>query len=483
LNKTVIQLLLILIVFNVNASDDRLESMGNMSYSIPDLSSQVNLYQFAGNSALLKSNDSTNWMNYTSESNNNWGKLKRTWDAYKNQYHFVSFSGQKHLDENKIFYGDIRYNWDYRGDVDYAIEKDPYGFDPFVLTDYTTGNILYRGPEISVAFNHLLSNSFYWGISFNYNINRGLKDISSEVEIMNRIIRTNIDLAYIFEENIKIGLSFSPYHTQDITKLVSQKDGLDPTVRRYRGEFEYRERTGTNDRTADYSGYEIRPQFAYNSETIDHIDYIFYYYQWHKLYDGTSTRNYDGYFQAQHYGINSITRVKLSDVNKTYLFLAYKYQNYDDWGKGPQLDLLISQDLYNSHLLNFGGSTYLQNFSSTIALEFCYLIEKPQQIDYLSNRDREGENINWIAKLGIENQIDSNLYIRYGFNFENYSEDKVWNYYKDYSGYIFTFGLGWQFAEYELDFSGNYRNKINSQNNKYQRTGLNFSLQLKQYLN
>lgn len=482
--KIIIYIFLVFaLYFSIYASDNRLKAIGNMTYSIPDIESQLNLYRIAENNAVLKNNDSTDSMIYTAETKNNWGKLKREWDAYKNQYSFLSFSGQKHLDDNKIFYGDIRYNWDYRGDVDYAIEKKPYGFDPFVLTDYTTGSILYKGPEIFVAFNHLLSNSLYWGISINYNINRGLKTKSSEAEIIDRSIKASFDLVYNISENSRFGLSFSPYQTQDITKLVSQKDGLDPTIRRYRGEFEYRERTGTSDRTADYGGYVIKPQFAFNSENIEHIDYISYYYQWHKLYDGTSTRHYDGYFQAQHYGINTITRYKISDINKTYIFLAYQYQKYDDWGKGPELDLLISQDIYDSHLLNFGGSTFLQNLSSTIALEFCYQLEKPNQIDYLANRDREGDIINWIAKLGIENQIDSIIHIRYGFNFENYSENEVWDYFKDYEGYNFTFGIGWLFSNYEFDFAGNYRIKSNKQDNGIQRSGLNFSLQLKQFLN
>ena len=85
------------------ASDNRLKAIGNMTYSISDIQSQVNLYQIAGNNAVLKNNDSTDWMIYTAETKNNWGKLKREWDAYKNQNSYLSFSGQKHLDENKMY--------------------------------------------------------------------------------------------------------------------------------------------------------------------------------------------------------------------------------------------------------------------------------------------------------------------------------------------------------------------------------------------
>jgi len=487
LNYRNIYLLIIAIisvaVTSVISSDYRLKSMGNMTWSVQDINSQLTLYQVVNNSAQLKDNDSTNWMIYRSESLNNWGKLKRTWDAYKNSFHFISFSGQKHLGDNKIFYGDIRYNWDYRNKVDFAIEKNPYGYDPFVFTDYTTGSILYRGPQVFVAFNHLVSKDFYWGVSLNYNINKGLKEISSEAEIISRSIETSLDLIYNISKNYKIGLSFSPYQIQDITKLVTQKDGLEPTVRRYRGEFEYRERVGTKDRTSDYDGYELKPQFAYNTDNLDHVTYFSYYYQWHKLYDGTLTRHYDGYFQAEHYGIHSITRAKISDNYNTNIFIKLKYQQYDDWAKEPKHNLLFSQDKDKIYEISFGGSSTLPGFASILsAIEFQYNYINLHQIDYLANIDRNAPVKNWIIKFGIEHEAKSNLHIRYGFNLEKYMEDKVWNYFQDYSGYNFTCGIGWQFYDYELDFAGNYRLK-ESIDEKYIRTGLNILIQLKQYIN
>jgi uncharacterized protein DUF6850 len=482
--NTYILLAIVLNISTIIASDNRLKAMGNMTWSVPDLYSQVNLYQFAGNNAQLKNNDSTNWMLYKTESFNNWGNLKRTWDAYKNQFHVVSFSGVKHLDENKIFYGDIKYNWDYRNDVDYSIEKNPYGYDPFVLADYTTGSILYRGPEVFVAFNHLVTKTLFWGLSINYNINRGLKENPSEAEIISRNIKASLDLIYKFSDNYKFGLSFSPYQMQDITKLVSLKSGLEPTIRKYRGEFEYRERVGTKDRTSDYDGYEIKPQFSYNSENINHITCISYFYQWHRIYDGTLKRYFDGYFQAQHYGLNSITRLKMSDKYQSHIFVAFNYEEYNDWAKEPTQNLLMNQDKDINYQISIGGSTILPGYFSTLAaIELHYNNKKPHQIDYLSILEREAANINWLLKLGIEHEIDMNMHFRYGLNFEKYFEDKIWNYYKSYYGAMFSSGFGWRFDEFELDILGQLRHKIETQMHYNQRTYFNFSLQLKQYLN
>jgi len=263
-----------LIIFKLHASDTRLNAMGDMTYSVPDIYSQVNLYLFSGNVAGLKANDSTNWMYYTANSTNNWGSLKRHWDAKENQFHNFSFSGLKHLGANQVFYGYVRYNWDYRLDVNNAIEKEPYGIDPFVLADYTEGNFLYHGPEIFAAYNHTISPSISWGIGLYYYINRGLKNIATESEIISREINASFNFIYRVSPQVSVGLSFIPYQTQDITKLVTQIDGLIPVTRRYRGEFLYREKTTTQDRTAVFEGYQLKPQIAYKNEYFENTTYL-----------------------------------------------------------------------------------------------------------------------------------------------------------------------------------------------------------------
>lgn len=476
---TYIAILLLLSYQQVYSSENRLRALGEIKFAIPDLNSQVNLYQIAGNAAWLKKNDSTNWMYYTVNSSNNWGTLKREWDAKSNRFHYFSFSGQKHLDEDKTFFGDIRYNWDYRKNVDYAIEKRPYSLDPFVLADYTTGSILYRGPEIFVAFNHELTNSFFWGVSLNYYINRGLKNEPSEAEIISREIRASIDLIYNANRNTSFGLSISPYQTQDITKLVTQKDGLEPTTRRFRGEFEFREKTGTSDRTADYDGYEIKPQFYFKNSWFDHVSFLSYYYQWHRIYDGSSTRHYDGYFQAQHLSFKTVNRLVVDNQTQTNIIFVYNYSYYDDWAKEPNKNLLISRVFCNDHYLIFGGSTKFSNTPLLYGCELHWNYSMPHQIDYLAQKDREGAILNWEFRNGIEFQASQKLRIRAGYVYKNYSEDKVWNYFQNYNGYSLTFGSGWEFKNFEIDIYGTVG--LNEGKSK-DRKSLNFLVQLKQYL-
>ena len=151
--------------------------MGGIHLAVLDIEARINLYHLADNIAWLKANDSTNWSRYTLLNENETGLLRRNWDAASLNFYTVSISGQKHIDENKIFFGNIRYNVDMRNQVNMSLDKKPYDLDPFVLTDSTAGDFQYMGPEISVAFNHQLTSDFYWGASLNYNVNRGLKDI------------------------------------------------------------------------------------------------------------------------------------------------------------------------------------------------------------------------------------------------------------------------------------------------------------------
>jgi hypothetical protein len=455
--------------------------MGGMTYSVPDIYSKVNLYQFSGNIAGLKTNDSKSWMYYSANSYNNWGSLKRHWDANENQLHNISFSGLKHLGNNQVFYGYVKYNWDYRRDVTNAIEKEPYGIDPFVLADYTEGNFLYHGPKIFAAYNHTISPSISWGIGLYYYINRGLKNIATEPEIISREINASLSFIYRLFPDVFLGLSIIPYQTQDITKLVEQVDGLTPVTRRYRGEFLYREKTSKSDRNAVFEGYQIKPQIAYKNEYFENASYFNYFYQWHKIFDGTSTHLFDGYFQAQHFQFHTLTRFTLSPEYNSKLFIEYKFENIYDWAKEPNDELLIFQAKGNSHRISFGGSSNISDLPLLGAIEFHADFNNPQKIDYLAHKDRKGMITNLLIKTGFEYRLNHNFDIRLGYIYQEYFENEIWNYFGDYNGSRLTFGSGWRFNHFEFDTFGEIGLLSGNSYSERSRTFLNVIIQFKQY--
>jgi hypothetical protein len=482
--KFEIKILLVLLLFIsiISGNENRLRSLGNVSYSVPDINAQVNLFQVAENIGWMKANDTSNWVKYSINSLNNWGNLKRRWDAKENQFHCFSFEGLKHLGENQVFYGYVHYNWDVRNEVNFAIEKNPYAYDPFVLADYFPGDIVYNGPEIYGAYSHKINKKFYWGVNLHYYINRGLKNINSEAEIISREISASLDFIYKPGENYVLGLSFKPYQIMDITKLVDLADGQTPITRRYRGEFFYREKISTSDRNAQSEGYNIRPQFFFRIGDLESVTFLNYYYQWLQIFDKPTKHIYDGYFQAQHYSFDTVNRLLLIKNYATYIFFRYKYEKYNDWAKEPRDDLLINQVTQKNYEFVFGISSLISDLPLLGALEISYNLNKPKKDDYLANIYRKGDIFDFTFKTGFEYNVNPGLDIRAGFIFSDYNENKVWDYYKDYKGSNFTIGFGWKINQFELDTYGEVGQTNNKGGEERSRKFLNFITTLKHFL-
>ena len=93
MNKAIIFIgfLIILILSSSAASDKRMVALGGIQYSVLDEKNELNLFDFAGNMAWLKENDSSDSGNYSLNSVNEWGELHRYWDAdgvHQNYFHF-----------------------------------------------------------------------------------------------------------------------------------------------------------------------------------------------------------------------------------------------------------------------------------------------------------------------------------------------------------------------------------------------------------
>ncbi len=289
---------LLFIFSDLYSTDNRMQAMGGIRISVPDVDVRFNLFQFAGNTAWIKENDSLNWGRYSLNSRNQWGSLHRNWDAEGVHQKFFYFSGQKHISESQVFFGSVQYNHDWLNRVNMAIEPRPYDSDPFVLADSVSGDFVYYGPKITVAFSQRLSSKLLLGVSLDYAISEGLKKQFTRPEIIGRYINTSFDLAYKPDSSWVFGLSFRPFDVQDITKLVTQPNGIKPVVRRYRGEFEYSKYVSTGDRTAQYKGWEISPQMSVKKHWLEGAFSAAYRYLWQEVYDGTSQRTYDGNYQS-----------------------------------------------------------------------------------------------------------------------------------------------------------------------------------------
>ena len=86
--------------------------------------------------------------------------------------------------------------------------------------------------------------------------------------------------------------------------------------------------------------------------------------------------------------------------------------------------------------------------------------------------------------IGLEYAFTNIMLFRLGYIYQNYQEDKIWNYYGDYVGSIFTTGVGYRFNNFQLDCYSKYgknNGTVNTFNLNKNRNYFDFIIQLKHY--
>jgi hypothetical protein len=445
--------LILISLKTVIAGERRTQAMGEMNVAVPDIDSRINLYQSAGNMAWLKVNDSLNWMRYGAISENNWGEIRRYWDAERNSVNYFSFSGQKHISNSQVFFGEIRYAWDTRFNMNQAIERSPYAADPFVLSDSTSGNIDFYGPQVIVGFSHQLTDHLFWGASLKYAISNGLKKKFTSPEILSREIQASLDLAYRFNSHWTVGILIRPYQNLDYTKLVNQPDGSTPVTYRYRGEFEFRKSVSASDRDATSEGYETGPQIQFTSQRLESVFDAKYYYQWLKIFDGAggSRHHNDGSYQAKKYSVSWTGRLFAYNLKSTAISWNYRFDYLDDWAQEPNYNLMFYRSNIREHQLLIGFSHQLKAVPVLLAGEWSYNLVNPEKNDYLAHVFRKGDITDSKLHLGVEFNYAQPFQVRAGYIYQWYNEDPIWDYFGDYKGPAVTFGFG--IIESNLEFN------------------------------
>ncbi len=482
LRSSIIKVLVTLLTASVwaVAGDLTLRAAGDMSMAIPDSDSTINLYRSAGNTAWLQMNDARNWMVISAGSGNNWGTLRRYWDAYGLYNNNLTFAGQKHVSPTQTFYGAITYHIDYRTGVNRSIELEPYALDPFVLCDSTQGDFSYNGPTVVVAFSHHILPRLWWGVGLNYAIYRGLKKIYSMPEIIRRNIQADFSLAYLLSGHWVVGFSFRPYDVRDLTKIVQQPDGTEPVVFRYRGEFEFTSVTSKDDRTAIYNGAEFSPQIMYRSSAMRGVIAAGYYYRWHEVYDNVHLRKYDGYYQGRHYFLNTAWRWFWGQSGQNVLSLQYNFRYIQDWAEEPLRKFAIYRSFHHFHDVTFG---YYRSTGTLFgAAEINYRYYLPNKKDYLAHVYREAAIKHFRFNLGGGYRFSAHWAAQAGFVWEKYSEPAIWHYFGDYSGFSATAGVSHYFKSYQIRAYTKIGRRDGYGNGR-QRRLMDFMIRFKQFLN
>jgi hypothetical protein len=464
----------------LQASDVRLQAMGDMIAAAPDEATALNLYRFAGNNALLLLDIPDHQMRYAYYSDNNWGDLRRTWDAKTQHHNYFLFTGVRRLGENHTFFGQINYGWDFRGKVRKAIEYEPYASDPFVLADSSEGDIDYYGPQISVAYAARPFTNLFVGVGLDYRILRGLKLSYSRPEIILTGVKGHLDLAYKAAEGFFIGCVIKPYHRQEITKLVKQPEGTDPETFRYRGEFEFSKALATSPRTAVLKGYDIGPQVSLQKGRWHAIVTAGYVMGWQEIFDGEATHNYDGDYQSEQYYAKSAVRYFWDNSELSAVTLGYRLWYLQDWAKEPQAGFMIYRSIQRRSQAQAGISYRLSILPLLLAAELNLDWLEPARSDYLAHRHRRGLIRQSSGHFGFETERLGHFRMRGGAAYNKYDEAEVWNYFGDYEGWMFSAGAGYENDQLSVELFLKYSNAATRVREPLARREiLNFGLEIR----
>ena len=461
--------------------DLRPRAAGEMRIALPDTNRQLNLYQFAGNSAWLQMNNRGNWLRIDFGNQTARGNLRRYWDAFGVFDNAVSFSGQKHVSPTQTFFGQIRYNLDYKERVNRAIEMEPYDPDPFVLSDSTEGDFLYAGPQVFVAYSHHLWPRLWWGVSLDYRIYRGLKKNYSMPELIRRAIESDFSLAFQWSENIVLGFSFRPYDVNDIINIVQQPDGVNPVVLRYRGEFTFRAVTSKDDRTANSRGYRVAPQVMFRNSRLKGVLTAGYYYRWHEVYDNNILHHYDGYYQGEQYFLRTAWRYSFSQQKRSTVALGYGFNYLTDWAQEPVKRLMFYKSFRHRHRFTVGFSRAFSRWPLVGATELSYDYLLPDKRDYLAHRFRRQAITDLSFGAGFSWQKNANLQWQSGLIVNIYREGKAWNYFGDYNAVFGTTGFSYAFDRYLIEFYSKFGHRFGS-NGTRQKDMIELSFRINQFL-
>jgi hypothetical protein len=452
-------------------SDIRLQSLANCRLALIDQDNELNLYDWVDNPAYLLFDDKSNWLRFYSGGNYNHTSLVRTYDPRKEQNLFINFEGLKQLKSNQAVLGGIRYNFNRKYQLAYALERTPYNDDPLILADTTTGSIFEDGPTVFITYNYQPLKKISIGIESEYQISTSLKKEYTRPRTIHRNFESKIALVYKISPRFFVGTFLSGSYLQDQIELQDSWDGKAIYVLEYRSELVYREKFGNFDRYIFLNGmdYNLSLQYQTKNQKSQHLLTFHYLRNKQTIEDKTNTvqRSDSYWFQ---YGF--VLQYDYRFVWKKFVFsLESGMTNADDWSEHPFLPILITERSCNNLRLGTGISRRLSKL--LLVAEAGFSRTKEDYKDYQSEIYRAGIHDLYSGKFGIEYYLDPIHVIRAGFSHDYFFPDYYSpRYLSEHASNYFSLGMARVQSQFEIDFHLDYSIQ-NTPDNKFRGEGWN----------
>ncbi len=439
--------------------------MGGMSFSVKDVDSQLDPFNFGGNPAWISEGQKSQRLEIVPSSVFGWGSYHRYFDPDGITNYGASFSGIKPLGKSGTFKGTAVYQYLVRRGNNRALTYQPYSGSGYFFTDTTSGNFRYNGPTFEFLHGLEIYKNVFFGAAVDYQILDGLKNIYTYAQTLYRNVSGKIGLAYRFNDNFVLGFYYSLFDAQE---RIEASDINLLTVRTflYRGEKYKIELRGThqdfkikNDGksfnfqvfTAPLKNLRIGIKALYS---IHRSRYLF---PRNNLIDDE-----DGYTS---YGESEVmANARYFYSKRLTLGFSAGYFDGNSWTKNSKRDLLIWKwKLKDAH---FGLGLSFLPFRNNIlfAAEYEGHFVSADSMKYIDHITNTLSALNNRIRLGVEIPLTKKLTLRFGYNYLHLAHDFVYGF-DDSNVQLFVSGLALKISDvFQIEPQVTYSYKKSGEN-------------------
>ncbi|MFZ5515416.1 MAG: DUF6850 family outer membrane beta-barrel protein [Candidatus Zhuqueibacterota bacterium] len=448
-HKALIIIVILTLSATLAASDLRVQSMGQLKLILEDKDNQLNLYDFGANPAWLIKDQTRSWLRSYFTTDMFTGDFRRIYDPESTVDLNAFVEGVKVMGKNQVFHGVVDYHNLSINNVYQAINRNPYEAHPFRLADNTTGSINYWGPTISAEYSrNIFQDKLFFGASLEYQIETGLKDYFPQSRTLYRYASLGTGLAYIVNDQLSLGATFTYSHTQEFTECIppSSNDPRSIIVMKFRGETMGSERIGEMERFTKTAHYQIG--FQSNYRPVEFVESAVNVRSTLATLDATESRSKpvkDGTWELGGYEIHWANRLHAPNVPFLLGFSIDRIY-YNDWAKHPRFDLLLGDDHFAQNVVGCGLAFEPETMPLSAGIEASWSAASVDKKDYVSHLFANGDVTGRELKCGAEVRLLQGWAIRAGYLYrENETEAALLDFSEflpAHSAHIFTWGLG-----------------------------------------
>lgn len=332
------------------------------------------------------------------------GDFRRPFDPKKENETLFHIEWLQPFKAPHTFKGSFEFAKHIEEDVMWAIGRDRYSGNPFILADSSTGGFDITGISLDATYSRNLFDNYNIGLSLTYYVANGLKTVFPKPEVLYRDINISMGLGYQYRENSGIGIFFSYTDNQENINLRRYEfaEGV-PRLYKFRGFdnprvlYKESETRLNKDRILSF-GVDLALMNKKN-EGILLVPKIGRRNL--KVTDGGTNPQPEGRFEDYFINIDLLARKYISGFNAS---LTYSYQNSTQSAIHPEFNIEIVAGDFAFHeggfLVTYDFGKNIIGLQYKLSLTEMSGMDHRNRINYNVSANKNSVGISNLTKLG-----------------------------------------------------------------------------------